>query len=129
MLKDIDAASDAAAIALTQLQKIFDTHLYRAAERLVDTGCVFDLRILRSGRVVTGTAGADRQTNPRTAEHRVYIRYRGMDGSKIEGECSCSERSPCIHVAAVSIAAAKSLREPSADNRRNDIGSLPQPAE
>lgn len=56
-----------------------------------------DVRILQDGSVVTGVVG----------KHRVYIRrLRGVGGSwKIEGECNCSERSPCAHVAAVLIAA------------------------
>ena len=36
---------------------------------------------------------------------RVYIR---RSNGKIEGECSCNERAPCVHVAAVSIAAERS---------------------
>ncbi|MDB6010115.1 MAG: hypothetical protein JWL65_2365 [Gammaproteobacteria bacterium] len=56
-----------------------------------------EVRILQDGSVVTGVVG----------KHRVYIRrLRGVGGSwKIEGECNCSERSPCAHVAAVLIAA------------------------
>ena len=56
-----------------------------------------DVRILQDGSVVTGVVG----------KHRVYIRrLRGVGGSwKVEGECNCSERSPCAHVAAVLIAA------------------------
>jgi superfamily II DNA or RNA helicase len=94
---------------------MFDTRLYSAAEQLVDAGCVFDVRILQSGRVVTGIA---RAVNDRTAKHRVYI-HRGLDVPTIDGECSCGERSPCVHVAAVSIAAAKNLGKPP-DNHRKE---------
>jgi superfamily II DNA or RNA helicase len=114
MLNDNDAASDAAAAHGFQLQKMFDAHLYCAAERLVDAGCVFDVRILQSGRVVTGIA---RALNDQTAKHRVYIQ-RSLDVPTIEGECSCGERSPCVHVAAVSIAAAKSLGRTPDDHRK-----------
>jgi hypothetical protein len=84
---------------LTQLQRVFDARLYGAAARLVDTGCVFDVRILQNGRVVTGIAGADTHANYQTVKHRVYTRYRNSaDGPKIEGGCSCGERCPCVHV-------------------------------
>jgi superfamily II DNA or RNA helicase len=127
MLKDNDAASDAAAAPLTRLRKLFEASLYTAAERLVDAGCVFDVRILQSGRVVTGIAGTDTRAIDQTVKHRVYVQYRSMDdrstnSPSIEGECSCGERAPCVHVAAVSIAAAKCLSD-----HRDDGVPLPRP--
>jgi superfamily II DNA or RNA helicase len=79
------------------LREIFGERLYGAAAQLVDSGSVTDARVLQGGAVVTGVVG----------KHRVYIRRAGVTGgtSKIEGECNCSERSPCVHVAAVLIAA------------------------
>jgi hypothetical protein len=122
MLNDNDTTSDAAAAHAIQLQKVFDARLYDAAHRLVDEGCVFDVRILQSGRVVTGIA---RALNDQTARHRVYIRYRSMDDRTIDGECSCGERSPCVHVAAVWIAATKNLvKDP--HNHRKELDPLPQ---
>src|SRR6202789_3399556 len=125
MLKDIDASTDAAAALLIQLRKFFDTQQYATAQRLVDIGCVSDVRILQGGSVVTGITGADPQTQQGAAGHRVYIQYRNTDGLKIEGECGCGERSPCVHVAAVAIAAAKSSAGPPANNRRMGIDPLP----
>jgi superfamily II DNA or RNA helicase len=134
MLNDNDAAGGAAASPLAQLQKIFDVLLYSAAEQLADAGCVADVRILQGGRVVTGVAsagaGVDTPANHQTARHRVYIQCRSMNdganGPAIEGECSCGDRSPCIHVAAVSIVAAKSLVKRSADQHRNEFDPLPR---
>lgn len=79
------------------LVEVFGECLHSAAGQLVDGGSVADVRILQGGSVVTGVVG----------KHRVYIRRSGVAGArlKIEGECNCSERSPCAHVAAVSIAA------------------------
>src|SRR5882757_902535 len=129
MLKDNDAVNDAAAASLTKLRKMFGTRLYAAAELLVDTGSVFDVRTMRNGRVVAGIACAP---NDQTAKRRVYMQYRGVDvGSlgdlTIDGECSCGEHSPCVHIAAVSIAAAKSLGRPRG-NPRNEPDSWLQPA-
>jgi superfamily II DNA or RNA helicase len=79
------------------LEEVFGERLYGAAAKLVESGSVTDVRILQGGSVVTGVVG----------KHRVYIRRASAAGGywKIEGECNCSERSPCAHVAAVSIAA------------------------
>src|SRR5271155_3200810 len=98
MPMDLDASRDAAA-PHAQLQRIFDAPLRRAAQQLIDVGAVSDVRILQNGRVVTGIAG-DRQ--------RVYVQYQRTGVvPTIEGECSCGEASPCVHVAAVVMAAAK----------------------
>ncbi|HVW70443.1 MAG TPA: DEAD/DEAH box helicase, partial [Steroidobacteraceae bacterium] len=81
------------------LQDLFGARLYGAAQQALADGQVVDVRVLQSGAVVTGVVSTGGST-----KHRVYIR-RANGGRKIEGECSCSERSPCIHIAAVSIAA------------------------
>ena len=107
---DFDASPDAAA-PLAQLQRIFDAPLHRAAQQLIDLGEVSDVRVLQNGRVVTGIAG-DRQ--------RVYVQYQRAGVLTIEGECSCGERSPCVHVAAVVMAAARISDAPSTDHRRAD---------
>jgi superfamily II DNA or RNA helicase len=104
------------------LREIFGERLYSAAERLVESGSVLDVRVLQGGGVVTGVVGGESQDRPSTARHRVYIRRSNavpnagtaVPGApsgfrKIEGECSCSERSPCLHVVAVSIAAERSV--------------------
>ena len=94
---DFEASHDAAA-PNAQLQRIFDAPLRRAAQQLIDLGAVSDVRVLQNGRVVTGIAG-DKQ--------RVYIQYPRAGAATIEGECSCGEPSPCVHVAAVAMAGAK----------------------
>jgi hypothetical protein len=110
---DIDASSDATSPAYLQL----DAPLHRAAQQLIDLGGVSDVRVLQGGRVVTGIAG-DRQ--------RVYVHYQGADALTFEGECSCGERSPCVHVAAVVMTARKILGAP-ADNRLRGTVPLPSP--
>src|SRR5216684_481683 len=107
---DFDASRDAAA-PLAQLQRIFDAPLYGAAQQLIDLGEVSDVRVLQNGRVVTGIVG-DRQ--------RVYAQYQRAGALTIEGECSCGERSPCVHVAAVVMTAAKISSAPVTDDRRTD---------
>src|ERR1700722_6089990 len=79
------------------MPNLFDQRLEAAATQLIESGGVTDVRVLQGGNVITGVVG----------KHRVYIR-RLAGGVKIEGECNCSERSPCVHVAAVSLAAEKS---------------------
>jgi len=112
---DIDASSDATPLA--HVQQIFDAPLHRAAQQLIDLGGVSDVRVLQGGRVVTGIAG-DRQ--------RVYVQYQGADALTFEGECSCGERSPCVHVAAVVMTAGNILGAP-ADNRLRGTVPLPPP--
>ena len=97
MPMDSDASSDADA-PLAHLQRFFDAPVYGAAQKLIDLGEVSDVRVLQNGRVVTGIAG-DRQ--------RVYVRYQRTGALNIEGECSCGERTPCVHVAAVVMTAAR----------------------
>src|ERR1700692_223709 len=112
---DIDASSDATPLA--HALQIFDASLHRAAQQLIDLGGVSDVRVLQGGRVVTGIAG-DRQ--------RVYVQYQRADALTFEGECSCGERSPCVHVAAVVMTAGKLLSAP-ADNRLRGTVPLPSP--
>jgi len=100
------------------LQQIFDAPLHRAAQRLIDLGGVSDVRVLQGGRVVTGIAGG---------RQRVYVQYQRADALIFEGECSCGERSPCVHVAAVVMTAGKILGTP-ADNRPRGTVPLPPPA-
>src|SRR5882762_4215753 len=107
---NFDAPLDIAA-PLAQLPRIFDPPLHRAAQQLIDLGGVSDVRVLQNGRVVTGIAG-DKQ--------RVYVQYQRAGALAIEGECSCGERSPCVHVAAVVMTAAKVSGALAADNRRAD---------
>ncbi|MGH8140263.1 MAG: SNF2-related protein [Steroidobacteraceae bacterium] len=116
---------DPAIDPLAQLQDVFGELLYRSAERLIEIGCVLDVRILQAGSVVTGIVAAD--ADRRTGNYRVYIRYhtgrrscgapntkasqnpprQDSNGRTMEGDCSCGELSPCVHVAAVSITAEK----------------------
>ena len=96
----------------------FDSHLEAAANQLIATGGVTDVRILQGGGVVTGVVG----------KHRVYIR-RLAGGSKIEGECNCSERSPCVHVAAVAIAADKNATAQPYSAQRSPVGSPSTPVQ
>jgi superfamily II DNA or RNA helicase len=107
---NFEASCDAVAAPSAQLQKIFDAPLHRAAQELIDLGAVSDVRILQNGRVVTGIAG-DRQ--------RVYVQYQHAGAPSIEGECSCGEPSPCVHVAAVVLIAAKISEAPV--SRRTDV--------
>src|SRR5882724_9682928 len=122
MPMNFDASPDAAAAPHAQPQRIFDGPLRRAAQQLIDLGGVSDVRVLQNGRVVTGIAG-DRQ--------RVYVQYQRTGALTIEGECSCGERSPCVHVAAVVMTAAKISGAPATDNRRADkppsTGKHPSP--
>src|SRR5260370_39008065 len=107
---DIDASSDATPLA--HVQQIFDAPLHRAAQQLIGLGGVSDVRVLQGGSVVRGIAG-DRQ--------RVYVQYQGADALSFEGECSCGERSPCVHVAAVVMTAGKILGAPAENRLRGTI--------
>jgi superfamily II DNA or RNA helicase len=75
-----------------------DAPLHHAAQRLIDSGAVSNVRVLQAGRVVTGLAG-DRQ--------RVYVQYAHVGAQAFDGECSCGAPSPCVHIAAVLLSAAK----------------------
>jgi superfamily II DNA or RNA helicase len=105
--------------SLTGLRGLFGERLCSDAERLVEGGSTRDVRILQGGGVVTGVVGAA----------RVYIR---RSNGKIEGECSCNDRAPCVHVVAVSIAAERSSAVVSAPapvaTRRADVTAPPRSA-
>ena len=112
---DTDASIDGPPLA--HPHTIFEAPLLRAAQQLIDLGGVSDVRVLQGGRVVTGIAG----------DRRVYVQYQGADAPTFEGECSCGERSPCVHLAAVVMAAGKILGTP-ADNRLGGAVPLPPPS-
>ena len=82
--------------------------LHRAARQLIEAGAVREVRVHQNGSVVTGIVVS--QEHPQgTGTYRVYIR-RAKDTLQ-RAECSCGEPSACIHVAAVSIASQKPLRQ------------------
>ena len=54
---DSAQAHDSSATTLAQLQSLFNGQLHCAAQRLIDSGLVSDVRVLQMGRVVTGIAG------------------------------------------------------------------------
>jgi superfamily II DNA or RNA helicase len=101
------------------LREVFGERLYGAAAELVAGGSVTDVRVLQGGSVVTGVVG----------KHRVYIRRAcvggggGGGGGKIEGECNCSGRSPCVHVAAALIAADSAGTAPGGAGRSAGVGT------
>ena len=81
--------------------------MYDAAEHVVQSGGVLEIRVLQAGNVVTGIVacdGAQVKAQPAT-KYRVYIRNLT---AQIQGECSCGDPGTCVHVAAVSIAAMRS---------------------
>lgn len=90
---------------------LFDAPVRLAAAQLLDAGRISDVRILQQGRIVTGMAHPDPARADQPTAHRVYIRYRpagsSSRGSTFEGECSCGGSSPCAHVAAVALFAAR----------------------
>jgi hypothetical protein len=87
------------------LRSTLDEPLCRAAERLVQAGCVSEVRVHQGGSVVTGLVRADEPAASRAGAHRVYIR-RAAGSAPLQAECSCGARGACVHAAAVSIAAA-----------------------
>jgi superfamily II DNA or RNA helicase len=95
-----------------QLQQTFGDRLFNAAQQLGAAGSVIDVRILQTGRVVTGVVSVDERTGQRAGRHRVYIQYQS---GQMQSECSCGERSPCLHIAAVSIAATQGASRASAN--------------
>lgn len=87
-----------------QLRQTFGDRLFNAAQQLGAAGNVIDVRILQASHVVTGIVNADERNGQRAGRHRVYIHYKS---GQMQSECSCGEHSPCLHIAAVSIAAAQ----------------------
>lgn len=89
---------------MSRLQAAFGDDLFLAAQQLARGGAVSELRILQSGLVVTGVVADEAAA---TQRHRVYIRHAAPNDPKIaEAECSCGKPSPCVHIAAVAVAAA-----------------------
>jgi hypothetical protein len=95
-----------------------DAPLRHAAQQLIDRGGVSDVRVLHDGRTVTGIAGEGR---------RVYVQYGSADPLSFEGECSCGERSPCVHVAAVVMSASTHLNAAASDRGRSAVALPPPP--
>ncbi len=95
---------------LTRLQpepdRTWGEGLHRAARRLIEAGAVREVRVHQNGAVVTGIVVCD-EPPQHPGAYRVYIR-RTKDAPP-RAECSCGERSACIHAAAVSIAAQQPL--------------------
>jgi superfamily II DNA or RNA helicase len=112
------ASDDATAEPLASLQNTFDAPLYRAARQLIEAGGVSDVRVLQDGRVVTGIAG-DRQ--------RVYLQFERVGEQAFEGECSCGAQSPCVHVAAMVMAAVSGISRVPTDRRARGADALPPP--
>jgi superfamily II DNA or RNA helicase len=100
----------------------FDAGVQAAAKRLLDANDISDVRVLQNGSVVTGMAGS----------HRVYIRYRrpakNFGDFAMDGECSCQERNPCAHLAAVAIMAARQGEAHAADARSTRLDDAPRSA-
>lgn len=97
---------------MSRLQAAFGDELFLAAQQLARGGAVSELRVLQSGLVVTGVV-ADEAT-----KRRVYIRHAAANDPAIaEAECSCGKPSPCVHIAAVSIAAASNAASVAAPQR------------
>jgi superfamily II DNA or RNA helicase len=93
---------------LHHLQQMLGISLCQAAQEWVRSGCVSEVRIMQGGSTVTGIATGGAPGGPQT-RHRVYIQYRTVhpgEAPAMEAECSCGEGSPCVHIAAISLAAA-----------------------
>ncbi len=116
-------------LAVQRLQSIFGDHLYQAAQQLIDAGGVLDVRVVQAGRIVTGVAAAGVLDEQRATRHRVYIQYpagQPTSGAAYDtAECSCDARSPCLHIAAVALAAID-RPAPAAPAPRSSTQSLPQ---
>ncbi len=85
-----------------RLRTILGDRLADAAQQLVDAGSISRLRVLQDGEVVTGVADGSA---------RVYVRYSAQ-APHMQAECSCGAHSPCVHAAAVALAAAQSTSQP-----------------
>jgi SWIM zinc finger len=114
---------------MDHLRQTFGDRLYGEANRLIDLGCVHDVRVLQAGSVVTGVVGtAEPRAGQGAARHRVYIRRSSTEArlavahAQIDGECSCGTRSPCVHIAAVSIAAERTTASPQEAVRTRGAG-------
>ncbi|HEY6643234.1 DEAD/DEAH box helicase [Povalibacter sp.] len=93
-------------LSAERLRAILGDGLMSAAQQLIDAGGVSKIRVLQDGAVVTGVTAGDAG-----GDSRVYVQYQS--GSRMQAECSCSAAAPCVHAAAVSLAAAQSATQPS----------------
>ena len=80
------------------LRAAFSSSLLNEARRLLDSGEVMSPDVSRSGEVITSLVN---QSGKRA--YRAYVRIEDpVEGPVvIRGECSCSRRGSCEHVAAV----------------------------
>jgi superfamily II DNA or RNA helicase len=118
---------------MTAVGGSFDPRVHVAAQSLLDSGRIANVRVLQNGRVVTGIANPDPRLPDPGAPHRVYIRYRHRDSNSdtpaLEAECSCGELSPCPHVAAVAMMAASAADARPVESRRRDTDAVPSSAQ
>lgn len=84
------------------LHRAFGETLSRAAKRLIESGAVREVRVHQNGAVVTGVVASEACREGRSGTYRVYIRRTKT--ALPRAECSCGERSACVHVVAVSMA-------------------------
>ncbi len=103
-----------------KLQQAFGDSVYSAADRLAQSGGVLEVRVLQGGNVVTGIVGADAADAKPGAKFRVYIRGT-------QGECNCGVAGACVHIAAVSIVAARKNGEKPAAQARAASPHPPAP--
>lgn len=87
-----------------------EERLLRAAEGLVDAGCVSEVRVHQKGSVITGIVREEPLAAVHGRRHRVYIR-RANGSSELQAECSCGAVGICVHAAAVSLAASSPAQE------------------
>ena len=112
-----------------------DPALLSAADRLAESGGVLEVRVLQGGQIVTGIVGGDSASldvgatgvtaspgaNVGTSTPAAVGSKAAASGAVVRGvatkyrvyirgaqrECSCGARGVCVHVAAVSIVAAR----------------------
>jgi superfamily II DNA or RNA helicase len=87
-----------------------DERLCRAAEGLLEAGCVSEVRLHQNGSVITGIVRGEPLAAVHGGRHRVYIR-RANGSPGLHAECSCGAPGICVHAAAVSIAASSPGQE------------------
>jgi len=80
------------------LNAVFDPGLLIEASRLLDSGEVESPDVSRNGGIITSIVRVSGRR-----DYRTYVRIEGPAGGPvaIRGECSCSRRRNCKHVAAV----------------------------
>ena len=92
------------------LRPTLDERLRRAAEDLVEAGCVSEIRVHQNGSVITGIVRAEPLSAAHAGKQRVYIR-RANRSAQVQAECSCGSLGICVHAAAVCIAASCQRQE------------------